>query len=111
MYRKLPDSLPLYGREMHPRRNRLDVQPVADVRGHAARARMRVGQVTGELQLSLRRLPPADLAIEGAEAEVAVGHEGAHPEFLGQRERLEVVALGLLHLSRLSVRGDLAEEA
>ena len=38
----------------------------------------------------------AHLGIQGAEAEVAVGHERAHAEFLGQGQGLLVVHFGLL---------------
>ena len=47
--------------------------------------------------------------IELAEAEVAVGDERAHPECLGERERVTVVAVSVLR--GLAAGGDLAEEA
>ena len=37
---------------------------------------------------SSRLRPVADAAVELAEAEVAVGGERAHPEFVGERQRL-----------------------
>src|SRR5215813_2946714 len=41
-----------------------------------------------------------DAPIELAEAEVAVGDEGAHAARLRQRQRLPVSVLGLLHIGR-----------
>jgi hypothetical protein len=47
--------------------------------------------------------------VELAEAEVAVGDEGAHPELLGERKRLAIVALSVVR--GIVAGGDLAEEA
>ena len=55
--------------------------------------------------------PPADLGIQRAEAQVAVGLERAHAEFLGQSEGLAVVGFGRLNLRGLVLRSDVAEEA
>ena len=55
---------------------------------HLAVHRRRGGEVLLRL-LALARAP-----VELAEAEVAVGDEGAHPELLGERERVTVVAVG-----------------
>jgi hypothetical protein len=49
-------------------------------------------------------------AIQLAEAEVAVGHEGAHPAFLGQRQRLALMLVHTLDFRRTSMTRDLAEE-
>ena len=53
----------------------------------------------------------ADLGVERAEAEVAVGHERAHAEFLGQGEGLAVVGFGLLDLRGITPCRNVAEEA
>ncbi len=51
-------------------------------------------------------------SVEFAEAEVAVGDEGAHAEFGGERERLAIVGLGRLNpLGRIERRGNGAETA
>src|SRR5262245_13548009 len=55
--------------------------------------------------LALARAPG-----ELAEAEVAVGDEGAHAELLSERERLLVVLLGALDFGRVAMRGDLAAD-
>ena len=57
----------------------------------------------------LRLLALARAPVELAEAEVAVGDEGAHPELLGERERVTVVAVSVLR--GIAAGGDLAEEA
>ena len=51
--------------------------------------------VDGSGQRGAGLLPLAGLAIQRAEAAVAVGHERAHAEFLGQGEGLLVVGFGL----------------
>jgi hypothetical protein len=56
--------------------------------------------------LSLHAL--AGSPVEPAEAEVAVGDEGAHPQLLGERERVTVVAVSVLW--GIAAGGDLAEE-
>ena len=61
-------------------------------------------------QLSAGLLPLADLGIQRAEAEVAVGLERAHAEFLGQGEGLPVVMFGRLDLRGVLMGGDLPEE-
>ena len=48
--------------------------------------------------------------VERAEAEVAVGDEGAHAELGGERQRLLVVRLGPLEVGCASRRGDLAQK-
>ena len=57
----------------------------------------------------LRLLALASAPVELAEAEVAVGDERAHPELLGERERVTVMAVSVLR--RIAAGGDLAEEA
>ncbi len=57
----------------------------------------------------MRLLALAGAAEELAEAEMAVGDEGAHAEFLGERERVTVVAVGVLRGS--AAGGDLAKRA
>ena len=51
----------------------------------------------------------AGAPVELAEAEVAVGDEGAHPELLGERERVTVVAVSVRR--GIAAGGDLAEKA
>ena len=51
------------------------------------------------------------LGIQGAQAEVAVGLERAHAEFVGQGQGLAVVGFGQLVLRGLTSRRDVAEEA
>ena len=48
--------------------------------------------------------------IQRAEAPMAVGHERAHAEFVGQGEGLLVVGYGQIALRRIAPCGDLAEE-
>src|SRR4030095_199443 len=45
--------------------------------------------------MPLRLLPLARAPVELTEAEVAVGDEGAHAEFIGKRQRITVVAFGV----------------
>jgi hypothetical protein len=49
--------------------------------------------------------------IQDAEAEVAVGQERVHPQFVSQGGGLTLEGLGLLDLGRITVRSALAEEA
>jgi hypothetical protein len=51
------------------------------------------------------------LGIEISEAEVAVGLERAHPQFLGQGEGLAVMGFGLSALRRLVPCRNLTKEA
>jgi hypothetical protein len=53
----------------------------------------------------------ARLAVELAEAEVAVGDEGPHAKLVRQCHRLAVVVFGLAGASRIAMRGNLAEES
>ena len=55
-------------------------------------------------------LPLVTLGIQHAQAKVAVGHEWAHAEFLGQGQRRPVVKGGRLDLRGGLMGGDLAEE-
>ena len=64
----------------------------------------------GSGQLSAGLLPLAGLGIQRAQAEVAVGQERAHAEFLGQGEGLPVVMCGRLDLRGGLMGGDLPEE-
>src|SRR5262245_30424347 len=59
----------------------------------------------------LRLLALAGAPVELAEAEVAVGDEGAHAELVGQSEGLAVVGLGPVALRRIPPRGDFADKA
>src|SRR5262249_38330370 len=65
--------------------------------GHAHLAVHRGGG--GQMLLCLRLVACA--AVERAEAEVAVGDEGAHPQFAGERQRLAVLALCGVCVDRL----------
>src|SRR5262245_41989257 len=56
----------------------------------------------------LRLLEFARAAVELTEAEVAVGDEGAHVEFVGECHRLAVVAFAVLDVRRFAMRRDLA---
>ena len=56
----------------------------------------------------LRLLALVRVRVELAEAEVAVGDERAHPELLGERERVTVVAVSVRR--GIAAGGDLAEE-
>jgi hypothetical protein len=49
--------------------------------------------------------------MQGAKAEVAVGHERAHAEFVGQGEGLSVVVFGRLDLRGGLMGRDLPEES
>ena len=89
------------GPTARPSRPRL-LQPEPHL--HLAEHRRRGGEVLLGL-LSLAGAPG-----ELAEAEVAVGDEGAHPETDGERERLTVMALGRLRVEGLAARGNLAED-
>src|SRR5712691_6385597 len=59
-------------------------------------------------EVLLRLLLLARAPVELAEAEVAVGDEGAHAELLGERERVTIVAVSVLR--GIAAGGDLAEE-
>ena len=52
----------------------------------------------------------AGAPVELAEAEVAVGDEGAHAEVGGSRQRLLIGGLSLLDAGRVGLRGDLTEK-
>jgi hypothetical protein len=56
----------------------------------------------------LRLLLLAHARVELAEAEVAVGDERAHSEFLGERERVAVGAVRVVR--RIAAGGDVAKE-
>ena len=62
-------------------------------------------------QLGAGLLPLADLGIQRAEAEVAVGLERAHAELLGQGEGLAIMGFGLLAHPEARAARNLAEEA
>ena len=49
--------------------------------------------------------------VQLAEAEVAVGDEGAHAEVGGQRHRGPVVGFGRRHVGMVMVRGNLVKES
>ena len=51
------------------------------------------------------------LGIELSKAEMAVGYEWSHAEFVRQGEGLSVVSFGLIALQRLALRSNAAEEA
>src|SRR5262249_49153352 len=71
---------------------------------HLAVHRCRGGEVL------LRLLTLARALVELAEAEVAVGDEGAHTKLLGQDGSLPIVGCGLRALWRLAPCGDLTEK-
>src|SRR5438445_10693453 len=78
------------------------VQPVRHA--HLAVHRRRGGEVLLRL-LALAR-PPGELA----EAEVAVGDEGAHAEFLCASYRLHIGRFGALDIRRILTRADFTQE-
>jgi len=57
----------------------------------------------GGSQLGARLLTTASLAVQPAQPVVAMGHERAHAEFLGQGQCLLVVGFGLRGVGRVSV--------
>src|SRR5262249_31220963 len=61
-------------------------------------------------EVLLRLLTLASAPVELAEAEVAVGDEGAHAEFGRDNERRPVVAFGISRLGGLAQRRHVAEE-
>ena len=58
---------------------------------------------------SVGLLPLADPGMQDSEAQVAVGHERAHAQRLGQGEGLPVMRGGGHDLGRVVLRGNLAE--
>ena len=48
--------------------------------------------------------------VELAEAEVAVGDEGAHSEILGDRDRVAIVVVSLVNARRIPMRSDFREQ-
>ena len=56
-------------------------------------------------------LPLSRLGVQGAQAQVAVGQERAHPQFLGQGKGLAVAGFGLFDLRGITMCGNVAEEA
>src|SRR4029450_1224528 len=62
-------------------------------------------------QRSTRLLALAGPGVEGTQAEMAVGLERAHPQFLGQSEGLAVMGCGLGDVRGRAMRGDVAEQA
>src|SRR5215471_21837700 len=83
-----------------------------------SKLRLRVLQIEPHLHLSVHRrrgsqvllglVALAGVPVEFAEAEVAVGDKGTHPQFLGDGERVTVVAVGLLQ--GIVAGSDFAEE-
>ena len=69
-----------------------------------------VNAPTGGGQLGTSLFSLSYLAIEGSEAEMTVGQERAHPEFLSQGAGLPIVRFGLLNLKRLAMSEALTEE-
>ena len=57
-------------------------------------------------QFRMRALQPSSLAIQGAEAAVAVGHKRAHAQCLGQGQGLLVVGCGLCDIGEIGVGMD-----
>jgi hypothetical protein len=68
-------------------------------------------EFAGSGQLGVRLLPPSRLGVQDAEAEVAVGDQRAHAEFVGQGEGLAIAGIGLFDLRGLTMRGNITEEA
>src|SRR5215813_9048051 len=87
---------------------------------HSPQRRLRLGQPESHVhvtvegygggQLGTGLLPLASRGIQRAQAQVAVGLERAHAEFLGQGEGLLVVRCGWLVLWRLAPRRNVAKQ-
>ena len=58
----------------------------------------------------LRLSPLARASVEPAEAEVTVGHEGAHAARFGEGQRLAVVGLAALGIETVGMGRDVAEQ-
>src|SRR5262245_4561205 len=87
----------------HLRQGRLRLwQPEGHVHGAV--------QMHSHVQVRMRKLHPSSLAIQGAEAPVAMGLKRAHAERLGQGEGLAVVGCSGLDLWGIVTRMALAEE-
>src|SRR6266849_2627807 len=71
---------------------------------HLAVHRRRDGEVLA------RVIPLVRSPVEFAKAEVAVGDERAHPELLGQRPGLTIMAFRRLDVGRIRMGSDLAKE-
>ena len=56
----------------------------------------RAVHIRGRCKVLLRQIAPICAPIQLGEAQVAVGDERAHSEFLGKRERVPVVAVSML---------------
>src|SRR5713226_4624786 len=56
-------------------------------------------------------IAPPRPTVESAQLQMAVGVEGAHPQLLGEHERLSIGCLRLLHVWKSSLRGDLPGQA
>jgi hypothetical protein len=70
----------------------------------------RAVELDGGGQVGTGLFSASHLAIQAAEAKVAVGLERTHAEFISQGEGLAVVRLSLLGLRRLTIRRDLTLE-
>jgi hypothetical protein len=57
----------------------------------------------------MRFLWPSCAPVKPAEAEVAVGGEGAHAARLGQRQRLAILSLGALGIEPIGMARDVAQ--
>ena len=66
--------------------------------------------VVAVVRCSLGLLALAGAPVELAEAEVAVGDEGAHAARLGERQRLAVVGLAALGIEPVGMGRDVAEQ-
>ena len=71
---------------------------------HLAVQRRRDGEVF------VRLLALAGAPVEFAEAKMAVGDEGPHSAWLGQRQRLAVMGLGALGIESVGMARDVAEQ-
>jgi len=85
-----------------PQRRRCPRQPERHIHGTIQRY--------GGRQYGTRLLRLGSRRIQGAKAEVAVGLQRAHAQFLSQSEGLLVVGCGLLVFRRVTLRCDFAEE-
>src|SRR5690349_21834088 len=62
-------------------------------------------------QVLVRLVAPARAPIELAEAEMAVGGEGAHGAGLGEGPRFTIVSFGALNVHRVRMDGNVAQKA
>jgi hypothetical protein len=68
-------------------------------------------QIDGGGQFGTGLLALAELGIQGAKAMMAMGHQRAHAQFIGQSEGLMVIGFGYFDMLRLAPCRNVTEEA